>query len=96
MVILNEKMIESLVIGHQSIWIGFLVNKEAQAATPSVLNIMLPMIALNLKITAIITKANNQFDKISHPISESATKVEIVLAKNSGIVVAVAIKVDAR
>lgn len=31
----------------------------------------------------------------SYPISDSATKIEIVLLKNSGVVVAVAIKVDA-
>lgn len=32
---------------------------------------------------------------VSYPISESATKVDIVFAKNSGMVVAVAIKVEA-
>lgn len=33
--------------------------------------------------------------KSAHPMSESATNMEIVLAKNSGMVVAVAMKVDA-
>ena len=55
MMMLNEKIIESLVIGHQSICIGFLVKSDAQAATPRVLNIMLPIMALNLKFYYLTT-----------------------------------------
>ena len=67
---------QSLVIGHQSIWIGFLAAMLAQAATPNVLNNIEPII-------------------VPKPMSDSAINVEIVFVKNSGIVVAVAIKVAA-
>lgn len=93
---LNENIMESLVMGHQSIWIGFFANKEAQAATPKVLNIMLPTIALSLVLlNYMVLKTDFKTIKLTHPISESATNVEIVFAKNSGMVVAVAINVDA-
>lgn len=90
-----ENRIESLVIGHQSIWIGFFVNKDALAATPSVLKSMLPMTAPSLWWKSVISLITFAQKIISHPISDSAKKTEIVLLKNSGIVVAVAMNVDA-
>jgi hypothetical protein len=48
------KRVESRVIGHQSIWMGFLMKIDAHAATPRVLNNMLPMMALKLGVGRMV------------------------------------------